>query len=200
MSGRNWNPAPLPAPLSLQEVQAAHPDLGRWGWSPAVEWEPIVPEEFDRAAAYLAAVARPLRYINRRRCSYGRKHQAERWAGDYIANGALTAAALAYGFRHHDDGPNSQFNLGLLRRARRVTTLLKADGEPAMLAAMLVLVHAWADALGVRYMPLSDAIDSAMHDSPPDAEALCRQIDSSLGKEPGDSLMAFGQALRKAAA
>jgi hypothetical protein len=75
-------------------------------------------EEFIRAAEFLSKFGRR-KSMNRRRTSYGLKHDAERQAGDYVANGTLIAAALALGFniltdirdhhrryrrRHHDDG------------------------------------------------------------------------------------------------
>jgi hypothetical protein len=46
--------------------------------------------------------------------SYGLKHKAERFAGGYIANGMLIAAALALGFSAwptHPDYPNAFFNI-----------------------------------------------------------------------------------------
>ena len=40
--------------------------------------------------------------MNRKRSSYGLKHDAERMSGDYVANGMMIAAALAMGlFRTH---------------------------------------------------------------------------------------------------
>lgn len=46
--------------------------------------------------------------------SYGMKHSAERWAGQYISNGALIVAALREGFDVKpvdDDHPNAVFRL-----------------------------------------------------------------------------------------
>jgi hypothetical protein len=52
--------------------------------------------------------------MNRKRSSYGLKHDAERAAGDYVANGMLIAVALAMGFsaeRTHAGSPNAYFNI-----------------------------------------------------------------------------------------
>ncbi|MDT4738439.1 hypothetical protein [Bradyrhizobium sp. WYCCWR 12699] len=52
--------------------------------------------------------------MNRTRSSYGLKHDAEREAGDYVANGMLIAAALALDFsaeRTHAGSPNAYFNI-----------------------------------------------------------------------------------------
>lgn len=72
-----------------------------------------VAEEFVRAAEFLSRFGRR-KTINTKRGSYGLKHDAERYAGDYVANGTLIAAALALGFAAkptHWDSPNAYFNI-----------------------------------------------------------------------------------------
>jgi hypothetical protein len=54
-------------------------------------------DEFSRAAEFLFRFGRQ-KSVNRKRASYGLKHDAERAAGNYVANGMLIAAALAMGF------------------------------------------------------------------------------------------------------
>jgi hypothetical protein len=51
--------------------------------------------------------------------SYGLKHEAERWAGTYICNGALIAAACLEGCLIERDGPNAYFSLSPTREYRR---------------------------------------------------------------------------------
>lgn len=70
-------------------------------------------DEFIRAAEFLSKFGRR-KSMNRKRSSYGLKHDAEREAGDYVANGMLIAAALALGFaaeRTHAGSPNAYFNI-----------------------------------------------------------------------------------------
>jgi hypothetical protein len=58
-----------------------------------------------------------LRHIPRRKTvnlgSYGLKHQAERWGGDYVSNGALIAAAIQLGFevKRIPGTPNALINV-----------------------------------------------------------------------------------------
>ena|ERR1700722_4352528 len=54
--------------------------------------QPIVASQFEDALAFLSRLT-PTKTA--RICSYVLKHIAERWAGSYISNGALIAAALA---------------------------------------------------------------------------------------------------------
>ncbi|MGY4177772.1 hypothetical protein ACVIHH_003063 [Bradyrhizobium sp. USDA 4518] len=70
-------------------------------------------DEFIRAAALLSRFGRR-KSLNRRRGSYGLKHDAERMTGGYVANGMFIAAALAMGFsamRTHSGSPNAHFNI-----------------------------------------------------------------------------------------
>jgi hypothetical protein len=70
-------------------------------------------DEFIRASEFLSKFGRR-KSLNRKRTSYGLKHDAERAAGDYVSNGMLIAAALAMGFsaeRTHAGSPNAYFNI-----------------------------------------------------------------------------------------
>jgi hypothetical protein len=70
-------------------------------------------DEFIRAAKFLSKFGQR-KSMNRKRSSYGLKHDAERAAGDYVSNGMLIAAALAMGFsaeRTHAGSPNAYFNI-----------------------------------------------------------------------------------------
>jgi hypothetical protein len=51
--------------------------------------------------------------------SYGLKHEAERWLGRYISNGALIAAAYLEGCLIERDGPNAYLSLSPTREYRR---------------------------------------------------------------------------------
>jgi hypothetical protein len=77
--------------------------------------------EFIRASSFLSEF-RPRKSMNRTRSSYGLKHDAERLAGDYVANGMMIAAALAMGFsaaRTHSGSPNAHFNIGVKETSGR---------------------------------------------------------------------------------
>ncbi|RTL62153.1 MAG: hypothetical protein EKK42_32770 [Pseudonocardiaceae bacterium] len=70
-------------------------------------------DEFIRATEFLSKFGRR-KSLNRKRTSYGLKHDAERATGDYVSNGMLIAAALAMGFateRTHAGSPNAYFNI-----------------------------------------------------------------------------------------
>ena len=64
--------------------------------------------EFKNACAFLSGCL--LRKTVNRKAgrSYGLKHKAEEWAGEYISNGALIAAAIHLGIRYErdKDSPN----------------------------------------------------------------------------------------------
>ena len=65
-----------------------------------------VADEFVRAAAFLSRFGRR-KTINTKRGSYRLKHDAEKLAGEYVANGMLIAAALALGFTARPTHPGS---------------------------------------------------------------------------------------------
>ncbi len=70
-------------------------------------------QQFMQACRFLAEVA-PIATFNSRRTSYGLKHVCERWAGRYISNGMLIAAAIHSGFKWRKvnwDSPNVVFNI-----------------------------------------------------------------------------------------
>lgn len=70
-------------------------------------------DEFIRAVKFLSGFGRR-KTINRKSSSYGLKHGAEKFAGGYVANGMLIAAALALGFSAqptHPGSPNAWFNI-----------------------------------------------------------------------------------------
>ena len=56
-------------------------------------------DQIDAALAYLKAGAPLDRAPSTGMYSYGLKHRAEEWAGRYIANGAMIAAALMLGWK-----------------------------------------------------------------------------------------------------
>lgn len=60
---------------------------------------PIDQEEVALAKIFLSKLEKTTSVNRRCRGSYGLKHDAERYAGNYISNGALIAAAVELGFR-----------------------------------------------------------------------------------------------------
>lgn len=77
-----------------------------------------VAEEFVRAVDFLSRFGRR-KTINTKRGSYGLKHDAERFTGDYVANGTLIAAALALGFTAkpaYGESPNAYLNISTKAR------------------------------------------------------------------------------------
>jgi hypothetical protein len=58
--------------------------------------------------------------INRKNGSYGLKHEAERYMGAYISNGAFIAAAYLEGYAIERDGPNACFSLSFTPEYRRL--------------------------------------------------------------------------------
>ncbi|UWU75944.1 hypothetical protein N2603_39415 [Bradyrhizobium huanghuaihaiense] len=70
-------------------------------------------DEFVRAAEFLRKFGRR-KLMNLKCSSCGLKHDVEREAGEYVANGMLIAAALALGFsaeRTHAGSPDASFNI-----------------------------------------------------------------------------------------
>lgn len=60
---------------------------------------PIDPNQVCHAKTFLSKLEKTISVNRRCRGSYGLKHDAERYAGTYISNGALIAAAVELGFR-----------------------------------------------------------------------------------------------------
>jgi hypothetical protein len=78
--------------------------------------------QFCSAVSWLAQCGRT-KGIARGETSYGLKHEAERWAGHYISNGMLIAAAIHLGFivlgGKAPDSPIAHLNISARRRPRR---------------------------------------------------------------------------------
>lgn len=73
--------------------------------------------QFEIARAYIAQVGTTERATSRSPSSYETKHVIERWAGEYVGNGMLIAAALSMGIAVHNPIGSPNVNLGLCRRA-----------------------------------------------------------------------------------
>ncbi len=89
-------------------VLRTHPELAANGFLTARNAEIFASErakllsedglgQFQRACEFLVHV-KEVATINRRLDAYTLKHVAERWAGDYVSEGAFVAAAIASGF------------------------------------------------------------------------------------------------------
>jgi hypothetical protein len=99
--------APTDARAAIVDVMERHPDLtdqgferpGRRGFDHhrADMLHPFAVKQFEYARAWLSAV--PKRSAPNRDYghSYGLKHVVEKWAGSYVSNGMLIAAALHLG-------------------------------------------------------------------------------------------------------
>lgn len=77
--------------------------------------------QFIAADAFLCSAGAPIKTLNRKRSSYGLKHDVEGWLErhgvdmTYVSNGMFIAAALARGFRGEPgepSSPNLVFNIG----------------------------------------------------------------------------------------
>lgn len=117
---------------AIEAVRAAHPALGIFGFRyltcETLETERAdmltddAVEQFQAACDFIATAGTTKTWRARMGMnSYALKHRAERWAGRYIANGMLIAAAVHMGVpwsRCPDASPNAY--LGLRRRALRL--------------------------------------------------------------------------------
>jgi hypothetical protein len=89
---------------------------------------PELPDECEvsRAIAWLEEWADFLKTFNPRiQSSYGLKHYAENWTGDYVSNGAFIEAArrLGYQIKPSDYGsPNATFNMSVKRYSDHLRT------------------------------------------------------------------------------
>jgi hypothetical protein len=100
----------------LQRVLAEYPKLTRWGFlnlsdpdHGRARAEMVAHfDEFQRACDFIAA-GMPGASQGRRRGyeSYSMKHRAQEWAGRYVSNGAVIAAALASGWAAKRHGMNA---------------------------------------------------------------------------------------------
>jgi hypothetical protein len=73
-------------------------------------------DQFERAVAWLRLVPK---VQTPRRSSYYLKHAAERWAGAYVSNGALIAAAVHLGFPIERSPSHINANIGVTTLERR---------------------------------------------------------------------------------
>ena len=103
--------------MTLEQVIALNPGLGRNGWNfkPNNVTGPIDPvadrEAFDLCRNFLERLLLT-KSPQRRMGSYGLKHVIEQDEGKYIPNGVLIAAALSLPgvtVERSTDGPNSKF-------------------------------------------------------------------------------------------
>jgi hypothetical protein len=80
---------------------------------PPVDPKPVDPRQVAVCVRWLAALGTPIKQIDYHRTSYGRKHDVQRWADEYISNGAFIAAALGMGYkaRTMECSPNMHFNI-----------------------------------------------------------------------------------------
>lgn len=92
----------LPAEIRLQQIQGA------------ITIEPQMIKEIELCEKWINTIGKRTNTINRRRSSYGYKHDVERWAGQYICNDSFKIAAKSCGLmietadRH---GLNEYYNL-----------------------------------------------------------------------------------------
>lgn len=194
-------PSELPLPKSLQVATAAHPSLTQWGWDDSGNGAPVDREQFELACAYLQAFARPLRSFYVRRGSYGLKHSAEAWAGGYVSNGALIAAAIALGFRHRRDpghNPNCVFNLKIRRRPRPIGKALRTGNLDRRV--LTTLAHQVSEHMGVHFKALWHSLEPAMSECGGDAAELAARIDVQVKRHSGTCMAAFGHVIEREAA
>jgi hypothetical protein len=104
----------------LRRALAQEPTLTASGICPGVVEDKPALREVAICIAWLRKVP-----ITRRLCpfanSYRLKHEVEAWAGTYVSNGALIAAALGLGLQYRRVGPNALLPLGRGRPAPAVT-------------------------------------------------------------------------------
>jgi hypothetical protein len=113
----DYNSAPLdqgqsqPSEIALRRLMAEHPKLTRWGlmnlsdpdYGRARAELTAHPEEYRIAGEFIHAGMPGVRGAKRYH-SYSLKHRAEEWGGaifpewSYVSNGAMIAAALAFGW------------------------------------------------------------------------------------------------------
>ena len=87
---------------------------------PALITGPDARFQISCARQFIREFARRRKTINRKLgTSYGLKHQAERYMGEYISNGAFIAAACLEAYAIEREGPNACFSLGFTTEYRR---------------------------------------------------------------------------------
>ncbi len=60
---------------------------------------------------WIGKYCRKTNTINRKRSSYGLKHDVERWAGTYISNEAFKSAAAICGLKSTPSAKNEYYNI-----------------------------------------------------------------------------------------
>lgn len=107
------------AERAIETVMSEWPNLTCWGFSSPMDdgFAKARDELRSDGISYFIHAVDWLRHIPKRKTvnlgSYWLKHQAERWAGDYVSNGALIAAAIHLRFRVEREAgaPNAFINV-----------------------------------------------------------------------------------------
>jgi hypothetical protein len=87
---------------------------------PTALTDPEVRRQIARARSFLRKTCCRTKTMRRKHSSYGLKHEAERWSGAYISNGAFIAAASLEGYTIERERPNACFSLSFTPEYRRV--------------------------------------------------------------------------------
>lgn len=116
---------------SIEQVFNENPGLFAHGWAyrDSPVGLPINVQEVHSAAAFIRECCEQTPGTNRRQGSYGLKHDAEKWSGGYVSNGAFIAAAILEGYtvRRFPNSPNCSFNIRV--RARVAVTNSAFGGD-----------------------------------------------------------------------
>jgi hypothetical protein len=112
------------AEAAISAIMSRWPDLTCWGFShqKSESFLQSRAELRSDGLSYFIRAVEWLSHIPRRKTvnlgSYGLKHQAERWSGDYVSNGALIAAAIHLGFKleHVSGTPNALINVAAVSK------------------------------------------------------------------------------------
>jgi hypothetical protein len=95
-----------------KNARRAHEGLPPEVCHPTPITDPGVRGEISSARQFIRKVGRRRKTINRKLgTSYGLKHEAERYMGVYISNGAFIAAAHLEGYAIKREGPNACVSL-----------------------------------------------------------------------------------------
>jgi hypothetical protein len=88
------------------------------------------PEEVEICKTWIELYGRPKKAFGNR-SSYVLKHVVERWAGEYVTNGAFIEAArqLGYEYERIDRTPNAVFKMALPRRGSAEWHESRLDGS-----------------------------------------------------------------------
>jgi hypothetical protein len=94
--------------------------------------DPDVRWEISIARLFIREMGCPRKTINRKRSSCGLKHEAERYMGAYISNGAFIAAAYLEGYAIEREGPNTCLSLNFTSEYWRVLRGWSNAAVPAL--------------------------------------------------------------------